>query len=142
VLSPQESNLKKLKKQPKLEEQPNIQSMGGFSVWEKVVSEPVSPNNIMDRECAKEETQVISNRDSPTASHRYLKTTEDEKVAYRKKVIKIREEGRSDTAANETVKRASFFSIASRFENLDRVANLHSKFIEKHEHIHIKKEDI
>ena len=48
-------------------------------------------------------------------------------------MIKIREEGRSDTAANETVKRASFFSIASRFENLDRVTNLNSKFLEKHE---------
>ena len=56
-------------------------------------------------------------------------------------MIKIREEGRSDTAANETVKRASFFSIASRFENLDRVANLNSRFLEKHEQAQIEEQE-
>ena len=58
-------------------------------------------------------------------------------------MIKIREEGRSDTAANETVKRDSFFSIASRFENLDRVAvaNINSRFLEKHEQVQIEEQE-
>lgn len=54
----------------------------------------------------------------------------------------IKEEDRSDTAVNETVKLASFFSIASRFENLDRVVNLNSKFLETHEQVQIEEQEV
>lgn len=111
--------------------------MGGFSVWEKVVSEPGSPNTTIDRECTIQDNQPNSNKGSPTASQRYLKTTEDEKEIYRKKVIKIKGDERSDTATNETAKRGSIFSIPSRLDNFDKTGKLNSKFLDKNDHLQI-----
>jgi hypothetical protein len=112
--------------------------MGGFSVWEKVVSEPSSPNNMMNHDLSKKEMLLNSRENSPPACNRHLKTTEDKNDTYRKKIIKIREEDRSDTAKRTVTKHDSLFSTTSRLEILDRAANLNSKFPNKHAKARIK----